>query len=198
MPGGCWTRRAEAPQLAYLPCSRQAILLPTLLDDLPQLARLVADGMLGRPLHAALNTLGIAPDTTAGMARAAGQDPDQPVRGTEGQDAVRRLIDAHRETILATLRQRRDAALAYLGECGFLDPGPRMVVDVGWRGSVQKALATLVGATPTDIFGAYLGLWPEALCAGLNPHNAAGYLFSFGHPKPLLDIVHQGYVLFEL
>ena len=192
------TRRAEAPQLAYLPCSRQAILLPTLLDDLPQLARLVADGMLGRPLHAALNTLGIAPDTTAGMARAAGQDPDQPVRGTEGQDAVRRLIDAHRETILATLRQRRDAALAYLGECGFLDPGPRMVVDVGWRGSVQKALATLVGATPTDIFGAYLGLWPEALCAGLNPHNAAGYLFSFGHPKPLLDIVHQGYVLFEL
>lgn len=191
-------RQDQSVELAYLPCSRQAILLPSLVDDLPKLAWTLADNTLGRPLRVVLNALGIAPQTTTGLAQQAGLAPDQPISGQEGHDAVRRLIEFHRALVVLTLRQRREAALAYLEEAGFLAPGPRMVVDVGWRGSVQKALARLTGAAPTDIFGAYLGLWPDALCAELGPFNAAGYLFSFGHPKANADLVRQGYILFEL
>jgi hypothetical protein len=50
-----------------------------------------------------------------------------------------------------------------------------MVVDVGWRGSVQKSLTTLIGAAPADIFGCYLGLFPDALNPSLGLHNATGY-----------------------
>ncbi|HVC59471.1 MAG TPA: hypothetical protein VND19_03770 [Acetobacteraceae bacterium] len=191
-------RRAEPFEFTYLHCSRQASLVPTLSDDLPQLARLIADGTTNQPLHAALNALGIDAETTVGMARAAGLDPSQPVRGEAGYEAVRGLLAAHCDRILAALRDRRETALAYLGQCGFLEPGPRIIVDVGWRGSVQKALTTLSGAAPAEIFGCYAGLWPEAMAGGLGLDTAAGYLFSFGHPNWIADTVRQGYILFEL
>ena len=191
-------RSGEPFEFTYLHCSRQAILVPTLIDDLPQLARMIADDTSGQTLSVALKTLAIDPETTSSMARAAGLDPNQRISSDAGYDAVHRLLDAHRDRIFGVLRERRDAALAYLGQCGFLEPGPRMIVDVGWRGSVQKALVTLTGAAAADVFGSYLGLFPDALTGSLGLDNAAGYLFSFGYPKWITDIVLQGYILFEL
>lgn len=191
-------RSNESFELAYLHVSRQAIILPTLFDDHPQLARMIADAATNRPLHGALIALGIDAETTSVMARAAGLDPNQPVRGQAGNEAVHQLLDAHRDRILAVLRERREAALAYLGQSGFLEPGPRMIVDVGWRGSVQKALTALSDVPATDIFGCYVGLWPDAMTGSFGVDTAAGYLFSFGHPKWAADIVRQGYILFEL
>jgi FMN phosphatase YigB (HAD superfamily) len=191
-------RGAEPFEFTYMRCSRQAILVPTLIDDLPQLARLIAGNASGQTLSAVLKILGIDPETTSSMARAAGLDPNQRISAEAGHDAVHHLLDAHRDRILGVLRERREAALAYLGQCGFLAPGPRMIVDVGWRGSVQKALVTLTGAPPTEVFGSYLGLFPDALTGGLGLDTAAGYLFSFGYPKWITDVVLQGYILFEL
>jgi hypothetical protein len=191
-------RGNEPFEFTYLHCSRQAILVPTLFDDLPQLARLIADGTPNRPLQTVLGAVGIDAETTALMARAAGLDPNQPVDGQTSYESVRRLLESNRDRILIVLRERREAALAYLGQSGFLEPGPRMIVDVGWRGSVQKALTRLSGAPPTDIFGCYVGLWPDAMSESFGLDTAAGYLFSFGHPKWIADIVRQGYILFEL
>ena len=190
-------RRNDQIELTYLHCSRQAIVLPTLQDDLPSLARQIAGGMINRPLRSALSCLGVAPEVTAVMARSAGLDPEQRVDGSGGTRRWPGCIDAHRDEITATLQQRRSAALAYLEQSGFLQAGPRMIVDVGWRGSVQKALASLSGVPAADIFGCYLGLWAEAMSEDFGPDHAAGYLFSFGSPKWIADIVRQGYILFE-
>jgi hypothetical protein len=93
---------------------------------------------------------------------------------------------------------RREAALAYLEREGFLAPGKRLVVDVGWRGTIQTGLARLAGIPENDIIGCYLGLLPAALRPGFGPANAVGYLFAFGYPKSVMDAVLDGYVLLEL
>lgn len=191
-------RSGEDFAFTYLQCSRQAVLVPTLADELPRLAALIADATASRPLHGALNVLGFDADATSTMARAIGLDPNLPVRGKPGRLAVQQLLESHRAQVIDALQEQRAAALGYLRETGFLAPGPRMVVDVGWRGSVQQALTKLSDAPRDDIFGCYVGLWADAMRDGLGLGNAAGYLFSFGHPKQFADIVRQGYILFEL
>ena len=89
-------------------------------------------------------------------------------------------------------------ARQYLDRAGFSAPGRRIVVDVGWRGSLQTALAETSGIPVQDIVGCYLGLWAEALRPGFGPAQASGYLFAFGHPAPMTACVREGYVVLEL
>ena len=100
--------------------------------------------------------------------------------------------------VVAAASAEAAAARRYLEAAGFSAPGPRLLVDVGWRGSLQTALADLCDLAPGDVAGAYLGLWADALRPGLTPAVARGYLFGFGHPAALAERVREGYILFEL
>ena len=88
---------------------------------------------------------------------------------------------------------------AHISRAGGLCPSrKRLVVDVGWRGSVQMALASCAGLPDSDVVGCYLGLFADALRPGLTPSSAAGYLCAFGHPVSMADCVREAYVVFEL
>lgn len=191
-------RSGQAVELHYLEVSRQAITVPALANDLPRLAEVIGDSLLDRPLQTALGFLGIDNSVTAGLLRGIGIDPDVRLTGAAGREPIRRLFAAAHDLIAGRLADRRDAAMAYLGQSGFLAPGPRLIVDVGWRGSTQKSLAALTGLPITDLVGCYIGLLAEALAPDLNPGNAVGYLFGFGHPRCRANVVRDGYVLLEL
>ncbi len=111
----------------------------------------------------------------------------------QGDTARYTLVYLHISRASAT-EQARD----YLAASGFLAPGPRMIVDLGWRGSIQTGLAELAGLGESDLIGCYLGLWAEALRPGFGPRNAAGYLCAFGAPAPRAAILREGYILLEL
>lgn len=120
---------------------------------------------------------------------------------------VRRLLDRSGEaerfklTYLHVSRQsltNDPGASAYLEQSGFSRPGPRAIVDLGWRGSIQTALAQRTGLPESDLFGCYVGLWADALRPGLNLGNAAGYLYAFGYPAPLAACVREAYVVLEM
>jgi FMN phosphatase YigB (HAD superfamily) len=191
-------RTGESFELSYLHVSRQSIVVPAMTDNLPKLAEDISQSMLNRPVHTALDFIGIDASTTSHMFRDIGLAPDQPAGSPAGMESIRRLFAAYGELIGNRLQERRAAALSYLDQSGFLAPGPRLIVDVGWRGSTQTALAELTGLPPFEIAGCYLGLLPQALRPRLDPRTAAGYLFSFGDPKPAMDMVLEGYALFEL
>jgi FMN phosphatase YigB (HAD superfamily) len=191
-------RSGEAFELKYLHVSRQATIVPSLGDDMVALAKQVGDSLSGQPLSAALDFIGIDAATTAGWLQELGLDPRLPVDTRGDPSSLLQLFQARADSIRARLGERRAAALAYLEQSGFLVPGPRIVVDVGWRGSVQSALAKLTGMPDEAIVGCYLGLLPGAMRAGLDMRNASGYLFSFGHPRSIMETVLEGYVLLEL
>ncbi|MEJ0015235.1 MAG: HAD hydrolase-like protein [Acetobacteraceae bacterium] len=191
-------RDGKGPELTYLHVSRQAIIVPAMIDDIPRLAEAVGANLQGRPIGAALECLGIEPSAVPGLLGAAGLDPAQRIAGREGQRALEALFGAGHTAIRERLEARRDHALSYLAQSGFLEPGPRLIVDVGWRGNTQRALSLLTGIPSDDVVGCYLGLLPEALRPGLGPRNAAGYLFSFGDPRWLMEVVLEGYILLEL
>ena len=119
---------------------------------------------------------------------------------------IRRLLaatgagDGFTLVYLPISRQAAASPLAktYLDQAGFSAPGRRMVVDAGWRGSLQTMLAELAGLSADDVVGCYLGLWADALRPGFGPAQASGYLFAFGHPAGMQDCVREGYVVLEL
>lgn len=94
---------------------------------------------------------------------------------------------------LAVSRRAVAAPLAreYLAQEGLDDPGPHILVDVGWRGSIQAEIGG-------DLIGCYLGLLPAALRPCITPANTHCALFSFGHPAPIMAQVMDGYALPEL
>ncbi len=190
-------KRGDAVELHYLEVSRQAMVLPGLANDPDELAEMLGHTVNGSPLSSLLEPLGITAEATAPLLAGLGLDAEEIATET-AHDAARRLIAAQPALIGAAITARREAALGYLGREGFLTPGRRMIVDVGWRGSIQRQLARLACLPPGDIFGCYLGLMPEALTPDLDPRNASGYLFAFGHPAPLCAQVREGPILFEL
>ncbi len=91
-----------------------------------------------------------------------------------------------------TLAANRDLLLAYLRQRTDVDAAEMVVVDVGWRGSIQDNLAHVL--TGTQIHGVYLGLFPF-----LNPQPAncskeavgfdgnAGDEFAFAEPPAAVE-----------
>lgn len=191
-------KRGDPVDLHYLEVSRQAIVLPGLADDPETLAATLAHTVNGDRLAAVLAPLGVTAETVAPLLAGLGFDPAQMATESSGLAPARRLIATQPALIEAALTARREAALGYLAGEDFLAPGRRMIVDIGWHGSIQRQLARLAGLAAADLFGCYLGLFPEALHRGLDPRTASGYLFGFGHPKPLCDLVREGPVLLEL
>jgi FMN phosphatase YigB (HAD superfamily) len=191
-------RSGEAIELRYLQVSRQSIVLPSCIDDPASLVPDIAAGLQGRPLDTALEFAGVDAETTAALLRGIGLDPGPCRTATQAVECVGQLLATNSPVVTEHLRKWRGTALAYLAQEGFLEAGPRLIVDVGWRGTTQVALGKLAGIEAADIAGCYLGLWPAALRPGLDPSTASGYLFTFGHPKRLHDIVREGFILLEM
>jgi hypothetical protein len=97
---------------------------------------------------------------------------------------------------------RRNAFIAYLTELsGGVLPAKLVIVDVGWKGTIQDNLFALLcrdGATPVcEVTGYYIGLVAEG-AAG--PHNQKyGLLFSsVGSPTPKFRVFNENRALFEV
>ncbi|MDO9710921.1 HAD family hydrolase [Paracraurococcus lichenis] len=191
-------RLLPGARLHYLYASRRAVVLPARMNDLAWVAGEIAGSLSGQTLDTAFDVIGTAREQTAAMLRELGMDPSMRLGQGAGQAEVLRLLEGQRAFFTARMAERRAALLAYLRQSGFLEPGPRIVADIGWRGSIQEALQMSGGLRPDEVFGCYVGLWPNALRERLNPGNAAGYLFAFGHPRSAMDVVADGYAVPEL
>jgi len=186
-------------ELIYLHVSRRAIVLPLLASDLAQLAHEISQNTLGRPLVDSLGFLDLEEGQASRLVIEAGLDPQTRIANPDAPQLVHRLFAAHAELVTSRLRLMGERATAYLGSTGFLEPGAKIVADLGWKGSTQKALGRIEGVQAQDILGCYLGLWAECLSPGeLTPQNAQGYLFEFGYPKRNMEIVRDGYGVLEL
>lgn len=78
--------------------------------------------------------------------------------------------------ILEVAAERRHDVLDYFRECGIVDGGTTCIVDIGWRGTVVRAVDDLIGrAESSKHLFLYFGLYARPVaCEGL---SMLGYLF---------------------
>jgi len=74
------------------------------------------------------------------------------------------LLQRYATEVFSILSPRFEMTIKYLRQEGVLQAGRQAMVDLGWHGSMQKALRQIVrtGGGSSQLFGFYYGLWPAA------------------------------------
>ncbi|HLO39639.1 MAG TPA: hypothetical protein VK176_01350 [Phycisphaerales bacterium] len=119
-----------------------------------------------------------------------GIDPTEQIQYPWLDARVQALIADRRfsGTILRARTQRRDVLHRYLAARGFVDDGsPKVIVDIGWRGTIQDNLAH---ACPNSLIsGVYLGMHTVL---NEQPRNVAKLAYACDAAN---DAVHAGLLL---
>ena len=175
----CFERLCPGVSTGYLELSRRALLLPSFHDLDPNMEYLLFEGM-------AL--------TVADFFRRIGVE--RPVDMADGPlNANRTRVSAwlheNKGTFLAQCATEREQLLAYLQRQGF--EGEVLLVDLGWHGTIQKALETLAARNgiPVVMRGLFFG---TGTC---KVDQAESYFFDHHRPLSARALVGQSVALFE-
>ena len=184
----------EPPRAVHLALSRRSTFGPSLLDlGVDSLTRMWSMYGVQSP-RALLVSLGADPrDYELALARY-GLDVEQPLPEVASDPRIRAFLDdpAVAAPLEQLLAQRRTLLMDYLAQETDLSARAMVVVDVGWRGTIQDNLAHLL--PETHLHGVYLGLFPY-----LNPQPTnvskeavgfdgnAGDDFAFAEPPAAVE-----------
>ncbi|MDW7773275.1 MAG: hypothetical protein SCH71_10335 [Desulfobulbaceae bacterium] len=141
-----------------LPVSRLASFFPSLQEvTLQEMMRLWSQYHT-QSVKSFLESLGLKPENYISQIRESGVDPEEMISSPWQDERFRRLF-AH-GSFLDSLRKehgiRKKNLLAFFQDFGFGDEGKALVVDIGWRGTIQDNLALIFPDVAID--GCYLGL----------------------------------------
>lgn len=173
------------PELALLESSRRAFMVPALASGNASVTAQLMACENPMPARQFLTRLGLrAADFTASF-RAVGLQPDDIVSRDDGERSARILaLFARTDVVRAMLAQshaERKLLMRYLTDEGVLAPGRIGLVDIGWNGTIQKALVSAARADKRslDVHGFYLGTH-ASIVNDLNGSAASGFLFDAG------------------
>lgn len=133
------------------------------------------------------------------VAKVGFSSPDEIVEGGAGYGRLRALLQELGETVLARAQSGLGILREYFAEEGLLDSGHVAIVDLGWHGTLQNAMARLIrrmGAT-TTLAGYYMGTFLPAKRYAERGQEMHGYLCEEGHPANLLAAIKTSVELFE-
>jgi hypothetical protein len=166
-------------ELHYLYVSRQSLLLPALSDPLEnELAWILAPTAI-LTVRIALKRVEVDPNSVVDELSRAGFPPGSwddnltdEQRKVLGQSL---MTSALRERIILQGKQTRQSAVAYLKQNRLMSDSSFAVVDIGWRGTLQKCISRLLetAGRTAPVTGFYFGL------LGTRRHKAEDELVSF-------------------
>ncbi|MCC7052644.1 MAG: hypothetical protein IT355_05215 [Gemmatimonadaceae bacterium] len=176
------------PSTALLESSRRAFVLPAVETGRSTITSQLLAYENPRPAGDFLARIGLRAQDFAAAFRAVGLSPDTVIDRSDHSGFTRVMALFSRTEVATALVKRAQAERAllwkYLRQEGVLAPGRIALVDIGWSGTIQKAL---VGAAslqhhPLDVHGYYLGTL-RAIEADLGGSRATGFLFDAGAPE---------------
>lgn len=103
-----------------------------------------------------------------------------------------KLVMHFYDQIIKNLKKRLELVKEYFKQEGLYDYNQINFVDVGWRGSVQKAIQEI---TKKRTFGYYLGV-VDTVHDPIRKY-VKGYLIQYNEPLYISDILHQNLMMFE-
>ena len=155
-----------APRAVHLEVSRRSTFGPSLrsLDD-ESLQRMWSQYADQSPVGL-IASLGLEPASFRKRLATAGLDPDTVIPDIAGDRRIRSFLQTPdvARTMRCALDEQRRLLVRYLSDRG-LGGERHVVVDVGWRGTIQDNLCHLL--PHTELHGVYFGLFPY-----LNPQPA--------------------------
>ncbi len=183
------------PGLSLLESSRRAFVLPAVEAGQRSIASQLLATENPRPAREFLERFGVS---TAGLGdafRAVGLTSGDEVVAPNDLFAltkVRALLSRHDVGAAVLARSRAERALlwAYLTQEGVTAPGRVALVDIGWSGTIQKALMG-VGSLQRhrfDISGYYLGSLAP-IVEDLDGSRQQGFLFDAGMPGERAEVI---------
>lgn len=168
-------RPGGGPDAVHLAVSRRSTFGPSLSTFTPESLMDLWRMYPHQSLEALLISLGMNPQDLAESAARHRLDPAQVIEAIHLDDRVAGFLSDARvqEEIGRVNGERRRALLDYLASRTDLDREELVVVDVGWRGTVQDNLSRLL--PNAHLVGWYLALFPF-----LNPQPANGEKHALG------------------
>lgn len=117
-------------------------------------------------------------------------------------ERLKNLLMLLEKRILEKAKDERQILQEYLDQEGILNESELTIVDIGWHGSMQRSLmkilekfneGTKVGI---DLKGYYLGIHSNAKKYQCR-QNAFGYLYSYGQPHELQEVLFNSIAFIE-
>lgn len=194
--------RPDACAASSLPASRRAALLP-IVGLAPSFAVPSLLGGIGlRPMREYIERLGIAADAFAEEARGAGfSSLEERVDGRI--DTQRLLTFFHQRRVMDELQRQgeveRGMLEGFLAQEGMTSYRKVALVDLGWGGTIHKALHVLLqqGAPETRLTGYYMATFPDVPHSAMPDLALRSYLAHRGNPAPVIRQIVSFLNLFE-
>lgn len=155
----CRPVSGSLPRAELLEVSRLATFLPSLRDLTPAELMRLWNLYSTQTLRALCASCGVAADPYGPLLARHGLALDEPIEYPWQDARVQALLadPAFRQPLLATRDGRRELLKAHLADRGLTpDRGEAVVVDIGWRGTIQDSLAYVL--PDTTLHGCYFGL----------------------------------------
>jgi hypothetical protein len=182
--------RPGMPTRALLHSSRRAFVLPALETFHPSIVSQLFVATTARPVSKFLTRFDVSVAGLEHAFRAVGFDgPNHVIQ--PGDDQVLRPLAAlfrHPDVVsrlVTKSREERSLLLDYLAQEGMYDATRVALVDVGWNGTIQKALRKVhrLAGRPLNDIGYYIGT-ADAIKAADEPELVArGYIFDRSAPS---------------
>ncbi len=170
------------PPSAYLEVSRRTLAFPSVerMDVVD--VRFLSRSMMPIPVAKYLTRIGLSVADAATEIEAAQLSPTERITSKDPRLAV--LLRALAPIIIARAQTERQMLLRYLETVDCLGGKPIALCDVGWHGSLQRALERLLDREhiPAQICGYYIGAFPDDLTT-LDKGPMYGWLADKTHTK---------------
>ena len=118
---------------------------------------------------------------------------------------MRGLLKSLEPDILAVARRERALLEKYLAQEGCLDAETLALVDVGWQGTLQKALSETLSkagarmhARTPRLCGYYFGTSPKITQIGPHAGTAEGWFVNAGEPAQRYHVTQTQWAILEL
>ena len=192
----------ETSQLThtYLHVSRRALAFPMFEQLGPTELSLLAQHYGPVSVHELLRRVDIDVDVVIEALTAADLTPETVLCTIEDDARFCRALELSSSVVIKAARREREALLGYLKKEGLFSPARTGIVDIGWRGTMQRALAHArsLRGTQSPLFGFYFGTNSEISQVIPADGRATGWLQDAGSQRFGPKIVHSGWAVLEL
>ena len=177
----------RGPETSLLEASRRAFMMPALASGRGAITSQLMACENARPAREFLERVGLRSTDFRSAFRAVKLDPDEVITPGDVTGITKILSLFARldvvNALLARSQTERGLLMRFLSQEGVLTPGRIGLVDIGWNGTIQKALdaVAIIEKTPVDLHGYYLGTLPPITHDAGNS-VATGFLFDAGTP----------------